>query len=245
MPSKKARPLLKAKASSSSGRDRATTPKVVGADSVLFYPLVVLMMIMWGVYRARLQFPVVIDETIGKAIFFGFPVWMYVSIVGARSIPDTFRLGKLKSGLLLGVAFGGIFGFAASVMSFLGSGRAIEPVYLFAQNSFWWEFFLSLLTGFWETLFFFSWMMVVIQEKHRSWSLVKQVIWVATLFTIFHIPNSFLRYQELRFIVPQIFLMFIFSLGQAFVFARNHNAYTLVVSHSIWGMVLLLHLGFP
>jgi hypothetical protein len=223
---------------------RQRSSNVPQAASIIFYPLVVLALLVWGVYRAVMKFPVEVDETVGKAVFFGLPVWLYVAATGSREIPETFSLSKLKPGLLLGIAFGGIFGFAGSLLSLATGSRQAEAALLFSQNAFWWEFLLSLFTGFWETLFFFSWIMVGIQQTHRQWSELKQVVWTAIIFALFHIPNAFLIYKEPRLVIGQLILMFTFAVGQGFVFLRRRNAYALVISHAIWGMVLLVHMGF-
>lgn len=209
---------------------------------IVFYPLIVLTLVVWFIYRAVFKFPVWFDESVGKAIFFGFPVWLYITISKSTQIVETFSLRKFKKGLMLGLAFGGMFGFAASLFAVAMNAQQVQAVTLFVSDSFWYEFLLSLLTGFWETLFFFSWMMVVIQSKYQHWSLLKQIILVSTLFTIFHIPNSFLRFNGMA-IAYQIVLMFLFSVGQAFIFARRQNGYALTLSHAIWGMVLLVHLS--
>src|SRR5260221_5651624 len=81
--------------------------------SVLF-SLLILVFIVWLLYRTLFHFPVWFDEIIGKAIFFGLPVSLYISLTGSSSIRQTYAPTKLYRGLLLGVAVGGIFGFAAT-----------------------------------------------------------------------------------------------------------------------------------
>jgi len=83
-----------------------------------FWPLIVLTLIMWFVYRALFQFGVFFDETIGKAIFFGFPVWLYISVSNQSEIAESFSLKKMHKGMLLGIAYGGIYGFAATIVSY-------------------------------------------------------------------------------------------------------------------------------
>ncbi len=186
------------------------------------------------------QFPVWFDETVGKAVFFGLPVWVYIALSGSKSIADTFSPYKLKSGLLLGLAFGGIFGFVASLIAILQRGGAVEPVWLFSSDLFWGEFLLAMMTAFWETLLFFSFAMTVIQEKFNKWNITQQALLAAAIFLIFHLPNIFIRF-ELSALVPQLALMFLFGLGQAYLFVSRRNAYALILSHTIWGMVLLTH----
>lgn len=207
-----------------------------------FWPLVILTFLVWFVYRAVFSFPVWFDESIGKALFFGLPVWLYISVNGTQSIVDTLAVSKLKSGLLLGIAVGGILGFASTLFAaFAGNGVAtVQPAALFSSPLFWGEFLLAIMTGFWETLLFFSWIMLVIQEKMRGWSLAKQLLLVAGIFTLFHLPNAVLRF-DLTSLLPFAFLMFLFALGQAMLFMYRRNAYALILSQAIWGMVLLLH----
>lgn len=207
-----------------------------------FWPLVVLTLVMWFVYRALFQFGVFFDESIGKAIFFGFPVWLYISISNFPQIAESFSLKKMHKGMLLGIAYGGIYGFAATLASFAMRKSGVQAADLFTTNQFWWEFFLAMLTAFWETLFFFSFMMTALMDKHKKWSFIKQVLITAIIFMIFHIPNSILRF-ELAMVIPQVILMLIFGLGQALLFSKEKNAYALILSHALWGMVLLIHWG--
>lgn len=238
MPSKKSKPATRV----NRHRAQPKSAQVQSSHSVIFFPLLILCVTVWFIYRALFQFPVWFDESVGKALFFGLPVWLYVSVSGSRKIVDTFAVSRFKKGLLLGIAFGGIFGFIAALIALVKTSQQVQAALLFSSDAFWWEFLLSLLTGFWETLFFFSWIMVVIQDLYRNWSLAKQVVLVATIFTIFHVPNSFLRFSGPE-IFSQLIILFFFAIGQAFLFARRQNGYALVLSHAIWGMVLLVHLN--
>jgi len=216
--------------------------KTKKTSNIIFFPLLILVLILWVLYRSFFSFPIWFDETLGKAIFFGFPVWVYINITDSNSIVDTFSPKKLKSGLLLGIALGGIFGFVFSILSIIQNGAVVEAVSLFDSNIFWHEFILALFTAFWETLLFFSFVMTVIQEKFKTWSMFSQVLLVALIFLIFHIPNTILRY-DLVSVLPQVFILFLFAIGQGFLFYSRKNSFALVLSHAIWGMVLLVHGG--
>ncbi|MBP9820150.1 hypothetical protein KBC79_05450 [Candidatus Woesebacteria bacterium] len=216
------------------------TPARFLSDHVAFFPVLFVVLVSWYAYRVLFSFPVWFDETVGKAVFFGFPVWLYVTTTASRAIPDTFAPAKLKPGLLLGIAVGGIFGFVMSLLSLAQRGGVVQAVWLFESPLFWREFLLALLTAFWETLLFFSFAMTVILEKFRSWSMVQQVLLTAVIFLIFHVPNTVLRFDAAG-VGGQVFILFLFAVGQAFLFASRRNAYALVLSHAIWGMVLLVH----
>ena len=214
------------------------TRKIIKHEA--FLPLLSLTFLLWFLYRLLFDFPVIFDELIGKAIFFALPILLYISITGAVEIIETFSLEKMKSGLFKGLAIGGIFGFVAAILAIVTKGTGVIKIPYYFADWFWWEMFLALLTAFWETLFFFSFIMTIIQQKYQKWSLLKQVSLVALIFLIFHIPNTLLRFS-LKDSLFQIGLLYLFAYGQAMIFASKKNAYTILLTQAIWGMVLLVH----
>lgn len=223
-----------------SKKKKKTTPPNRPDATVVFYPLLLLTLILWILYRSLFYFPVWFDEIIGKALFFGFPVWLYITISGSSHIADSFSLAKFRPGILLGLAVGGMFGFTTSVIALLQNGAVVEPVWLFSSNIFWKEFLLAIFTSFWETLLFFAFAMTVIMDKYPKWSMSSQAVFAAFIFMIFHIPNAFIRFEP-TIAVWQILILFLFALGQGFLFVTRRNGYALVLSQAIWGMVLLTH----
>ena len=211
--------------------------------TIVFFPLVILTLILWFLYRSLFSFPVWFDETVGKALFFGLPVWLYLSVSEGKSILDTFSPRKIKTGLLLGITVGGVFGFVFSLLSIAQSGGVVQAVNLFDSSIFWYEFALAIFTAFWETLLFYSFVMTVLREKFADWSILKHVLLTAFIFLLFHIPNTLLRYDA-ALVAPQLFTLLLFAIGQGLLFYSRKNAYALVLSHAIWGMVLLVHTGF-
>jgi hypothetical protein len=209
------------------------------ANHTAFFPLLILSFVFWFIYRGVFQFPVLFDELIGKAIFFGLPVWLYILISGFQQIAETFAVHKIRRGLMLGVAVGGIYGFVASLIA-VWQSAFILPSFAFLTQTFWQEFLLALLTGFWETLFFFSFVMLVVQQLFKKWSFLQQALFVTVVFLIFHLPNIALRFQGVD-MWYQVGLLSLFALGQSFLFAKENNGYSLVISHALWGMVLLFH----
>ncbi|MBU0978418.1 hypothetical protein KKF92_01160 [Patescibacteria group bacterium] len=207
---------------------------------ILFFPILILSLVFWFLYRRLFAFPVWFDETIGKAVFLGLPVWLYIVTSRSRSVIKSFSFEKMQTGLLLGLAVGGVFGFVTAIMAIIQKGGLVEAVPLFVSNQFWYEFVLAIFTGFWETLFFFSFVMTVIIEKYRHSPLFQQLLLVAGIFIIFHVPNAFIRFSPWA-AVAQIFLLTLFALGQALLFYGRRNAYALVLSQAIWGMVLLVY----
>lgn len=232
MPSKRAKPVP---ATSTNRQFDATLTS-------LFWPLVLISLVLWFVYRTLFTFPVWFDESVGKAIFFGLPVWVYITVTRNKTMADTFAPSKLKVGLLQGIAIGGVYGFVASILAIIMKGGAVQAAPLFTSSLFWGEFGLSLMTGFWETVFFFSWMMIALQQLHKRWPLWKIVLLTAGLFLVFHLPNTMLRFSG-RDVVVQAMILYLFGLGQALLFSHRRNGYAVAISHAIWGMVLLIHLS--
>jgi hypothetical protein len=233
----------KAKPVKSSGKRHTATLRSASplvTKHIAFFPLLLLMFIIWCVYRRLFEYPVWFDESIGKAIFFGLPVFLYASLTRSKSMVDTVDPKYMQSGLWMGFAVGGVLGFSATFATLLKSGVVIQAAPVFAADNFWWEFILAMLTGFWESLFFYTWIMVVIMEKFKNWPLLNQALLTAFIFAAFHIPNTLLRFP-ISMVGAQLALLFFFALGQALMFARVRNIYALSLSHAIWGMVLLIH----
>lgn len=214
--------------------------KLKSNSSRAFLPLLSLIFLLWVFYRSVFQFPVWFDESIGKLVFFALPVLLYVTITGNKSIFATFSLANLKPGLLLGLAIGGVFGFVGVLLGALNRQGELTIAPYYMADWFWWELFLAMLTGFFETLFFYSFVMVVIEEKFKNFSLFRRVVLVATIFLLFHLPNILVRFDFSQ-VFLQILLLFAFACGQALIFYQRRNAYVLTLVHAIWGMVLLLN----
>lgn len=218
-----------------------STPAKHHEDRKLFFIILSLILVVWVVYRLVLpQFPIWFDETAGKALIFGLPVWFFILVTRNRSVWETFSWEKFEPGFLMGVAFGGIYGFVTSIIFLLNSGGEVQTVNLFLAPKFWTEFALAIFTGFWETLLFFSLIQTMVAEYYKKWDLNKQVLLVTAIFLLFHLPNMFLRADAMA-VVWQFILLGCFAAGQALIFSQTKNSYALVLSHTFWGMVLLTH----
>ena len=220
--------------------NQTVDPEKLLSEHVLFFPVLVVVAIAWYAYRWLFSFPVWFDETLGKAVFFGLPVWLYVVVSKRKELLDPLRFSIFQQGLLLGLALGGIYGFITSTMSLLQSGGVVESAQLFQSSQFWYEFALAIFTGFWETIFFYCFVAMVVFDKYKKVALVWQMLLIVIIFLVFHLPNSVLRFSP-ELVLSQILLLFLFSLGQALMFYRWRNAYALILSHAIWGLVLLFH----
>lgn len=221
---------------------KTTDPALELYQHVLFWPVVALAFGLWCGYRVFFRFPVWFDETIGKAVFFGLPFWLYLTISRRHSLLKPLDLNQFETGLFLGLAVGGVYGFTASILSLMMKGGIVHAAPIFVSGMFWYEFALAILTGFWESLFFFVFLAGAIEQKYGQRQLGWQVAVTLVLFLLFHLPNMFLR-AEFASVLTQLFLLSLFGLGQGLLFFRWRNIYALTLSQAIWGMALLLHTG--
>jgi membrane protease YdiL (CAAX protease family) len=206
----------------------------------VFISVVFLSLILWYLYRGLFAFPVIFDETIGKLIFFGLPVWIYATITHKNQILESLSPSKLFPGLLRGLVFGGLFGFTAIILAALNHGGPIIAVPLFVADRFWLELLQAALTAFWESLFFFGFVQTALTNFFSHLTLGKRLLMVALIFLVFHMPNIVLRFSGVA-VAVQILLLFAFALGQSLLFEKSKNIYLLIMTHTIWGLVLLLH----
>ena len=119
----------------------------------MFWPLLVLIFVFWFLYRILFSFSVFFDELVGKAIFFAFPVLIYLTLTGFSATMETLSFAKLKRGLLIGLMLGGVLGFVAVITKALLNSGHIEPLAFYAAENFWWEMFLAMLTSFLKRYF--------------------------------------------------------------------------------------------
>lgn len=224
----------------SSARSRTRKKTSQTHNPALFWMIVGFTLVMWILYRSLFEFPVWFDETIGKALFFGVPVWLFVVIAQAREVIDPWVPQRFNVGSLRGLAYGGVIGFIGSITVLLTRQVTIQAAPLFSTGTFWYEFFFALMTGFWETVFFFAFTQTMIAILYPKWRLGRKIALTAMIFLLFHIPNAFLRFDVMTALY-QIPLLLLFALGQALIFTRERNGYTLALTHAIWGMVLLVH----
>ena len=137
-----------------------STPKT--PTTGLFWLLVTLSFVSLVWYRLMFHLPVWFDEIFAKAVLFGVPFLVYAVIT--RQSVTVFGLNPKKFwlGAYVGLALGGVFGFVAMFASALKhQGHVLIP-YLFSSPIFWWTFSLALATAWWESLFFYGFILSIL-----------------------------------------------------------------------------------
>ena len=88
-----------------------------------------VVLIIWAVYRAKLQLPEWFDEFIAKPLVFILPVYYYVRRIEKKSFFPSIDL-KFKitfSDLLISFAIGGIFSFSAILANAIKFKNVLLP----------------------------------------------------------------------------------------------------------------------
>ncbi len=202
-----------------------------------FVSLLVISFLSLLFYRLFVHFPVWFDEIFAKALIFGLPVALYG--LHAKTDPRLFgfQARKFWLGAFSGLAIGGLFGFVAMFASTLKRGQVLIP-YLFSNPQFWNEFGLAFATAWWESLFFYSFILVVLRKKFKNeWM---AVLHMSLIFLVFHAPILVLRAGVMNAISP-LGLLFLFAFGQGVIFLRTKSIASAIVSHAFWGMALLVY----
>jgi hypothetical protein len=131
----------------------------------------------------------------------------------------------IAKGIVFGISFGGVH---------------VEPALLFSSSAFWFQFFLAMMTAWWESVFFFGFIMHALQDEYK-FSEIVSVIGVVLVFIIFHAPLRIMLAGFSPATVAQLMLLAIFAAGQSILFLRTKSVYAVTISHALWGMVLMVY----
>lgn len=205
-----------------------------------------MIFLSWLLYRVLfIGVPIFIEEAFVKLIFFGLPVWIFMILSRSEAIYESLQPQKLKSGLFWGLVYGGALSLVGS-FAVISQRSDVVIAPLLITPTFWWLFLLAVITGFWESLFFFGWVYSTVEENFKRWSVLKSFLFVAGVFVLFHLPNLVSQFSPawglpfVNYLVAQMLLMGVFALGQLSLFYYHRNLYILTLTHAVWGMVYLL-----
>jgi hypothetical protein len=213
-------------------------------------PLIKLIFVMlgiWVLYRTLFfNVPLFIEETVVKLIFFGLPVWLYVFLTGEPDIFSDLKAKKLMPGIFGGLLFGGLFFLIGSLATVLGFSEA-QIADIFFTAKFWREIFLGVMTGFWESLFFFGWIAASLKIAYPDWPRLRQLGLVTAIFVLFHLPavvlwaTSVTPAPMMSSVFGQILLLGIFAVAQGLIYYQTRNLYLLSLTHAFWGLTLQIY----
>ncbi|HAV15076.1 MAG TPA: hypothetical protein DCX25_01990 [Candidatus Pacebacteria bacterium] len=195
--------------------------------------------VVWALYRILFHFPEWVDEGIAKALVFGIPVWLYCR--SHRRGED--RLGLSNKhfwpGMFLGLLIGGLYQFLA-ITVLITKGGVVASNSVLNSPMFGYIFFLALLTAWWETLFFFGYVLNVFYDAVGKRE-IPAVFAALCIFLLFHAPLRFIESGFSLIAWQHLALLGVFAVGQAILYFRSKSVYAVTISHAMWGLMLLVY----
>ncbi|HSW89462.1 MAG TPA: CPBP family glutamic-type intramembrane protease [Patescibacteria group bacterium] len=187
-------------------------------------------------YRFTTHFPTWFDEVVFKALVFGLPVWKVTRMRRLSHATLGFDVKTFWPGMFTGLAVGGCFGFLALIVASTGHTHFFTPG-IFQTAKFWELFGLAFATAWWESLFFFSFVLTFLTRHLKDeWQAVG---YMSLLFVLFHAPLQIVSVGVSASIMP-LLLLACFAFGQGVLFLRTKSINAIILSHAFWGMTILV-----
>ena len=198
------------------------------------------LLLVWGLYRFLFKFPEDIEEAVLKPlIWLGSLAWVLKKLQ-KRSLSFLGLTSKnfFKS-LYWGIGLGFLFGLEGLLVNLLKYGRVSLPLVSYAGWEFLTAFLVSILTGITEELVFRGF---IFNQLFTVW---KNEIWAnlvtSFLFVLIHLPITiFILHYNFAQSLAYGFIVFIYSLGAGFAFARTQTIITPILLHIFWSWPIIL-----
>lgn len=199
----------------------------------------VVLFVIWASYRTFFHFPEWVDEVLAKAVVFGGPALLYAR--GSKRGEDVLGLGNARfwSGMFVGLLVGGFYEFLA-VLSVMMRAAPSTQASVLTSPLFWKIFFLAIFTAWWESLFFFGYVLNALMEKFRH-AEIPAILVSTGVFLLFHLPFRIVTNGINQQLVYQLLVLALFAIGQAIVYLRTKSIYAITLSHALWGLVLFVY----
>jgi len=198
------------------------------------------LLLGWGLYRLLFRLPESIEETILKPIFWlGSLFW----VIKYRDKKPFSSLGISTKGLFrslyLGLGLGFLFAFEGVAVNWVKyGGLSFSPLDYSLKNLLG-LFLISVITAISEELVFRGFIFNRLLEVWKKEWFTNLV--VSFLFALVHLPVTIfvLRY-DFGQVLTYAFIVFVYSLGSGFVFARTKTITASVLLHVFWSWPLIL-----
>ncbi len=200
-----------------------------------------LIFVIWALYRYFPEvLPAWVEELILKPLVWLLPTFLIVKKVEKKPLSSLgFSLKKLFPALYWGVGLGMVFaleGFITGILKYGGiriESSGSSPLSFFTALG------ISFATAFSEETVFRGY---IFSRLWRIW----EKEWLANLvssflFVVIHLPIAvFVLGYTPAVMAVYLMLIFIYSLGSAFVFARTGNIVSSILLHVLWYWPIIL-----
>jgi hypothetical protein len=218
-------------------RGRNQNPLMVWREVMWVFALI---LIIWGMYRFLLSYPVWFEETVLKGLVFGGPVFWVSFKKNSWSFKD---LGITAAHLLPAVHLGLLLGFLLGLVGQLGNllryGQISLTDYGLTSETLGGFLILSLVTAFWEQLVFAGYMLrrIFLVTKNE----LIAVMVVALLFVAIHLP-ALILIQKMGgpMLIVALLMLFLLQMGCGILRLRINNLAAPLLAHALWGVTIYL-----
>jgi membrane protease YdiL (CAAX protease family) len=201
-----------------------------------------VILIVWSVYRWKLQMPEWFDEFIAKPIVFVGPVYWYITQTEQKEFLSSIwlRFKKIGPDVLMGIALGGIFLASALFANVLKHGT-IELPTTFAGTSFILAVLMTFATAATEEILTRGFILKRFFED--SGNIYMSSFNASILFLVLHIPILF-TIPELRGTLLLMFLAtdFVLSLVNSFIFLDRKSLVAPILVHAFYNLAILFYI---
>lgn len=192
------------------------------------------LLLVWGLYRYLVKLPENVEELILKpVIWLGSLVWMVKRVEKKpfSSLGLTFK--NWSKGLIWGMGLGLLFSLEGFLLVFLKNNLISLSSSCFFCSQFHQILLAALITGFTEELVFRGFFFDRLQNIYKKeW---QANLTASILFALIHLPITIF---VLKYNFPQLlaygFIVFTYSLGAGFAFARSKTILAPVILHFLW-----------
>jgi len=197
--------------------------------------------VVWSIYRYFPEIlPVWVEEVILKPLVWLIPIFLLVKKTEKLPLAS---LGITKVNLFpslyWGIGLGVVFSLEGLLTNTLKYGGLSLEVFQYTPASFLGAVLLSFATAFSEEIFFRGYIfsrLWIIWKKEFLANLVSSL-----LFVLIHLPiGVFVLGYTPAVMLVFLFLVFIYGIGSAFVFARTGNIISSILLHVLWSWPIVL-----
>lgn len=205
------------------------------------FALFSFIFVVWAIYR---YFPEILptwaEEVILKPVIWLIPTFWLVKKIEKLPLAS---LGMTKINLFpslyWGIGLGMVFSLEGLLTNILKYGNLSLETLQYTPLPFIGALALSFITAFSEELVFRGYIF------NRLWQVWKKELLAsivsAILFAIIHLPiGVFVLGYAPTVMLTFLFLVFIFGIGSAFVFARTGNIASSILLHVLWSWPIVL-----
>lgn len=204
------------------------------------FALFAFILVVWGFYRFLFRFPETVEELILKPIIWLGAVFWVVRKLEKKPLTSLGITSKnLFKSIYWGLFLGAIFALEGLLTNYLKYGNFSFVELAFSRAAFLGAIGLSLATAISEETVFRGY---IFNRLHR----ILKNEWQANLlsavgFALVHLPITIfvLRYSPDEILV-YLWLVSLFGLGSAFVFARTGNLLSSILMHVFWSWPIVL-----